>query len=259
MACVAANEGRERDPVNEAGITFFLDESGGLDGARQEHLVVAGVAMAPRDARRVVKRFRASTQWRASEIKGSDMDASQQGRFLERLAAGHVHSVGALACATQRLPSGIGRMHGEATVYAALVATVISDALVRDIPISSIVADGGRYSRKIVAELCTRIPTLVAAMSGATCVPLVFADSRRFEGLQCADVLANASLRRIRAAAGTGFADDPIRGIRGGVSGVPSVPATVLINGTYHPLLLPPDLHQVPPPPDSVGYMELRP
>lgn len=190
-----------------SAVCLYVDES--LES--RDHMLVAGVAIAPYPARRLVRRFRDAKKWRAAEVKGSSMDLGQQQFFLDKLAPLHLGAFGTLACAVHGTPTAVIRDHGEDMLYAALASKTIAQALHAGTPVMKVVADGGRYPHHVERRLLREIPALVQELTGGTCPAFSIDKSIRLEGLQVVDVVANHVIRRVRAASTQGFAHDPLR------------------------------------------------
>ncbi len=245
----------------QSAVCLYVDES--LEG--HEHMLVAGLTIAPVHASRVVRRFRDARNWRAAEVKGSSMDLGQQQYFLTKLAPLHQGAYGTLACAAHGIPTALRREHGEATLYAALASTTIAKALHAETPIVRVVADGGRFPRHVERGLLSEIPMLVHALTGCACPPFSFEDSSSVEGLQVVDVVANHGIRQVRAAAAQGFAHDPLSGFAytgartTGQGTLATLGHITVTNGTYAHLPVAQWIKTHRAAPDTIGFIPFHP
>lgn len=172
---------------------IYCDESGGTDAASSEFLISA-VLIDPADADRLLRTFRKKRR-HGEEMKGHQLLPEDRQRFFAMLT-GYDHA----ACAAglcRRDPAGgmVMRTQPEIRIWGGL----LTDALCRPQfgRALGVTLDQGRYSKEARAGQFAVLSEALVARWGRRW-PLHTGDSRRFAGLQVADVVANTALHAAR-------------------------------------------------------------
>lgn len=165
-------------------MTIYCDESGGLNAGA---MTFAAVMLTPEQAAAIHVRFRAVTGLRG-ELKGSRISLTERAYLLELFdRAGGRAWVAVAKRATLTLPAN-GKGPSDLALYAALLDLAVSQWLPETGGVCiDVVIDDGRYDPVILANVRD---TIQAGLSGWGRASL--ADSRRSDGVQIADVVANS-------------------------------------------------------------------
>lgn len=188
---------------------LFLDESGGINAGHEKLFLVVGVVLRARQAQRTIAHFRKRKDWQL-EVKGGKMDTALQLYFL-RDALGDVEWAGAIAVDVQMARTLPIKAHfGEHALYASMVSELLCEPQLAAIPLTQIVADGGRYKARIMRQLAADIAACHQIhRPGGTHPRVEFSDSESSPGIQIADVLANHLFRQLNVSAPAAVAVTP--------------------------------------------------
>lgn len=162
-------------------MTIYCDESGGLNAGA---MTFAAVMLTPQAAAEIHARFRAVTGLRG-ELKGSRISVVERAYLLELFDRAGGRAWVAVAkrdtLAHNPLPSDL-------SLYAALLDLAIGRWLPETGGVcTDVVIDEGRYDPAILAKVREDIQTGLGQWGRAS-----LADSRRSDGVQIADVVANS-------------------------------------------------------------------
>lgn len=175
---------------------IYCDESGGTDAASNEFLIGA-VIIAPGDADRLVRAFRKKVRL-GEEIKGHKLRPEDRQRFFAMLSELD-HSACAAGCVRRDRVGGlIMRTQPEIRIWRDLIALVLSQPSFA--AGTGVTLDQGRYSKEARNREMARLVDVLAGQWGRRW-PIHTGDSRRFSGLQIADVVVNTALHASRPGA----------------------------------------------------------
>lgn len=172
---------------------IYCDESGGTDAASGEFLIGA-VLIAPGDADRLVRAFRKKVRL-GEEIKGHKLLPDDRERFFAMLSEVG-HSACAVGCVrTDPIGGMVMRTQPEIRLWRGLIA----EALTRPsfAAGNGVTLDQGRYSKEARNREMAALADELAGRWGRRW-PIHTGDSRRFAGLQVADVVVNTALHATR-------------------------------------------------------------
>lgn len=175
---------------------IYCDESGGTDAASGEFLIGA-VLIAPGDADRLVRAFRKKVRL-GEEIKGHKLLPDDRGRFFTMLSEVD-HSACAAGCVrTDHVGGMVMRTQPEIRIWRGLLAHVLSRPSFA--AATGVTLDQGRYLKEARNRAIGELADELAARWGRRW-PIHTGDSRRFAGLQIADVVVNTALHASRLGA----------------------------------------------------------
>ncbi|MGN6287804.1 MAG: DUF3800 domain-containing protein [Sphingopyxis terrae] len=165
-------------------MTIYCDESGGLNAGA---MTFAAVMLTPEAAAQIHARFRAVTGLRG-ELKGSRISLTERAYLLELFDRAGGRAWVAVAKRARLQPPANGQPTSDLALYAALLDLAIGSWLPETGGVcSDVVIDDGRYDPKILENVREAIQTGLGGWGRAS-----LADSRRSEGVQIADVVANS-------------------------------------------------------------------
>jgi hypothetical protein len=165
-------------------MTIYCDESGGLNTGV---MTFAAVMLSPDAAAAIHARFRAVTGLRG-ELKGSRISLTERAYLLELFDRAGGRAWVAVAKREQIAPPADGTPPTDLALYTALLDLAVSSWLPETGGVcTDVVIDDGRYDPKILAGVRETIQSGLAGWGQAS-----LADSRRSDGVQIADVIANS-------------------------------------------------------------------
>lgn len=165
-------------------MTIYCDESGGLNAGA---MTFAAAMLTPDAAADIHRRFRAVTGLRG-ELKGSRISLVERAYLLELFdrAGGRAWVAVATRATLARGPSDAPP--SDLALYAALLNLAVGRWLPETGDVcADVVIDDGRYDAGILSKVRTEIQAGLGHWGTAS-----LADSRRSEGVQIADVIANS-------------------------------------------------------------------
>jgi hypothetical protein len=165
-------------------VTIYCDESGGLNAGA---MTFAAAMLTPDAAADIHRRFRAVTGLRG-ELKGSRISLVERAYLLELFdrAGGRAWVAVATRATLARGPSDAPP--SDLALYAALLNLAVGRWLPETGGVcADVVIDDGRYDAGILGKVRTEIQAGLGHWGTAS-----LADSRRSEGVQIADVIANS-------------------------------------------------------------------
>jgi hypothetical protein len=165
-------------------VTIYCDESGGLNAGA---MTFAAVMLTPQIAADIHARFRSVTGLRG-ELKGSRISVVERAYLLELFdrAGGRAWVAVAKRGTIGGKPGG--SVPSDLSVYAALLNLAIGRWLPETGGVcTDVVIDDGRYHPAILSRVRDTIQAGLAGWGRAS-----LADSRRSDGVQIADVIANS-------------------------------------------------------------------
>jgi len=165
-------------------MTIYCDESGGLNTGA---MTFAAVMISPEAAAAVHARFRAVTGLRG-ELKGSRISLTERAYLLELFDRAGGRAWVATATREKLAPPSDGKPASDLALYAALLDLAVSSWLPETGGVcTDVVIDDGRYDPLILGRVRATIQAGLAGWGRAS-----LADSRRSDGVQIADVIANS-------------------------------------------------------------------
>ncbi|MGV7121249.1 DUF3800 domain-containing protein [Sphingopyxis sp. 550A] len=165
-------------------MTIYCDESGGLNTGA---MTFAAVMLSPDAAAAIHARFRAVTGLRG-ELKGSRISLTERAYLLELFDRAGGRAWVAVAKRDNLAPPADGRLATDLALYTALLDLAVSNWLPETGGVcTDVVIDDGRYDPVILAGVRETIQAGLAGWGQAS-----LADSRRSDGVQIADVIANS-------------------------------------------------------------------
>jgi len=165
-------------------MTIYCDESGGLNAGA---MTFSAVMLTPAAASEIHARFRSVTGLRG-ELKGSRISLVERAWLLELFdrAGGRAWVAIAKRDTVARHPGGT--LPSDLALYAALLDLAIGRWLPETGGVcTDVVIDDGRYDPNVLAHVRAEIQAGLGQWGRAS-----LADSRRSEGVQIADVIANS-------------------------------------------------------------------
>lgn len=165
-------------------MTIYCDESGGLNAGA---MTFAAAMLTPDAAADIHRRFRAVTGLRG-ELKGSRISLVERAYLLELFdrAGGRAWVAVATRATLAHGPSDAPP--SDLALYAALLNLAVGRWLPETGGVcADVVIDDGRYDAGILSKVRTEIQAGLGHWGTAS-----LADSRRSEGVQIADVIANS-------------------------------------------------------------------
>lgn len=165
-------------------MTIYCDESGGFNAGA---MTFAAVMLTPETAAAIHARFRAVTGLRG-ELKGSRISLTERAYLLELFDRAGGRAWVAVARRSELEARADGTPPIDLAVYAALLDLAIASWLRETGGVcTDVVIDDGRYDPAILEHVRATIQEGLAGWGKAS-----LADSRRSEGVQIADVIANS-------------------------------------------------------------------
>ncbi|WP_374525160.1 DUF3800 domain-containing protein [Sphingopyxis sp.] len=165
-------------------MTIYCDESGGLNTGA---MTFAAVMLSPDAAAAIHARFRAVTGLRG-ELKGSRISLTERAYLLELFDRAGGRAWVAVAKRDRLAPPADGKLATDLALYTALLDLAVSSWLPETGGVcTDVVIDDGRYDPVILAGVRESIQAGLAGWGQAS-----LADSRRSDGVQIADVIANS-------------------------------------------------------------------
>ncbi|KTE20465.1 hypothetical protein ATE67_09390 [Sphingopyxis sp. H050] len=165
-------------------MTIYCDESGGLNAGA---MTFAAAMLTPEAAAAIHARFRSVTGLRG-ELKGSRISVTERAYLLELFDRAGGRAWVAVATRDRLAPSADGKAVSDLALYAALLDLAVSSWLPETGGVcTDVVIDDGRYDPAILGHVRESIQAGLAGWGRAS-----LADSRRSDGVQIADVIANS-------------------------------------------------------------------
>ena len=165
-------------------MTIYCDESGGLNAGA---MTFAAVMLTPQAAADIHNRFRAVTGLRG-ELKGSRISMVERAYLLELLDRAGGRAWVAVAHRDQLAQGLGGTLPSDLALYGALLNSAVGHWLTETGgECTDVVIDDGRYDPKILSHVREEIQAGLGQWGRAS-----LADSRRSDGVQIADVIANS-------------------------------------------------------------------
>ncbi|WP_137869481.1 DUF3800 domain-containing protein [Sphingopyxis sp. 2PD] len=165
-------------------MTIYCDESGGLNAGA---MTFAAVMLTPQVAADIHARFRSVTGLR-SELKGSRISVVERAYLLELFDRAGGRAWVAVAKRDTLTQPPDGAPLSDLALYAALLNLAVGRWLPETGGVcTDVVIDEGRYDVAILAKVREEIQAGLGRWGRAS-----LADSRRSEGVQIADVIANS-------------------------------------------------------------------
>jgi hypothetical protein len=165
-------------------MTIYCDESGGLNAGA---MTFAAVMLTPEQATAIHVRFRAVTGLRG-ELKGSRISLTERAYLLELFDRAGGRAWVAVAKSADLPRTANGKAPSDLALYGALLDLAVSRWLPETGGVcTDVVIDDGRYDPAILANVRDTIQAGLAGWGRAS-----LADSRRSDGVQIADVVANS-------------------------------------------------------------------
>ena len=165
-------------------MTIYCDESGGLNAGV---MTFSAVMLTPTAAAEIHERFRGVTGLRG-ELKGSRISIVERAYLLELFDRAGGRAWVAVAERDKLVQNPGGTLPSDLALYAALLNLAIGRWLPETGGVcTDVVIDDGRYDPKILSHVRAEIQTGLGQWGRAS-----LADSRRSDGVQIADVIANS-------------------------------------------------------------------
>jgi len=165
-------------------MTIYCDESGGLNAGA---MTFSAVMLTPDTASEIHERFRGVTGLRG-ELKGSRISLVERAYLLELFDRAGGRAWVAVAERDKLARNPGGTLPSDLALYAALLNLAIGRWLPETGGVcTDVVIDDGRYDPKILAHVREEIQAGLGQWGRAS-----LADSRRSDGVQIADVIANS-------------------------------------------------------------------
>lgn len=165
-------------------MTICCDESGGLNAGA---MTFAAVMLTPQAAADIHKRFRSVTGLRG-ELKGSRISMVERAYLLELVDRAGGRAWVAVAHRDQLAQGPGGTLPSDLALYGALLNSAVGHWLPETGgECTDVVIDDGRYDPKILGHVREEIQAGLGNWGRAS-----LADSKRSDGVQIADVIANS-------------------------------------------------------------------
>lgn len=165
-------------------MTIYCDESGGLNTGV---MTFSAVMLTPQAAAGIHERFRSVTGLRG-ELKGSRISLVERAWLLELFDRAGGRAWVAVARRETLAQNPGGTLPSDLALYAALLNSAIGHWLPETGGVcTDVVIDDGRYDPKILGHVREEIQAGLGQWGRAS-----LADSRRSDGVQIADVIANS-------------------------------------------------------------------
>lgn len=165
-------------------MTIYCDESGGLNAGA---MTFSAVMLPPQAATAIHERFRGVTGLRG-ELKGSRISIVERAYLLELFDRAGGRAWVAVADRDKLSQNPGGTLPSDLALYAALLNLAIGRWLPETGGVcTDVVIDDGRYDPTILSHVREEIQAGLGQWGRAS-----LADSRRSDGVQIADVIANS-------------------------------------------------------------------
>ncbi|UNU42652.1 hypothetical protein EAO27_07990 [Sphingopyxis sp. YF1] len=165
-------------------MTIYCDESGGLNAGA---MTFAAVMLTPQAAGDIHARFRSVTGLRG-ELKGSRISIVERAYLLELFDRAGGRAWVAVAKRDTLAQGAGGTLPSDLALYGALLNSAIGHWLPETGGVcTDVVIDDGRYDPNILAHVREEIQAGLGQWGRAS-----LADSKRSDGVQIADVIANS-------------------------------------------------------------------
>jgi hypothetical protein len=165
-------------------MTIYCDESGGLNA---DAMTFSAVMLTPKAAADIHARFRGVTGLRG-ELKGSRISIVERAYLLELFDRAGGRAWVAVAERDKLAQNPGGTLPSDLALYAALLNLAIGRWLPETGGVcTDVVIDDGRYDPKILSHVREEIQAGLGQWGRAS-----LADSKRSDGVQIADVIANS-------------------------------------------------------------------
>lgn len=165
-------------------MTIYCDESGGLNAGA---MTFSAVMLTPQAAAAIHDRFRSVTGLRG-ELKGSRISIVERAWLLELFDRAGGRAWVAVADRDTLAQAQGGTLPSDLALYAALLNLAVGRWLPETGGVcTDVVIDDGRYDAKILSKVREEIQAGLGRWGRAS-----LADSRRSDGVQIADVIANS-------------------------------------------------------------------
>lgn len=165
-------------------MTIYCDESGGLNA---DAMTFSAVMLTPKAAADIHSRFRSVTGLRG-ELKGSRISVVERAYLLELFDRAGGRAWVAVAERDKLSQNSGGTLPSDLVLYTALLNLAIGRWLPETGGVcTDVVIDEGRYDPKILALVREEIQSGLGGWGRAS-----LADSKRSDGVQIADVIANS-------------------------------------------------------------------
>ena len=165
-------------------MTIYCDESGGLNAGA---MTFSAVMLTPQAAAEIHERFRSVTGLRG-ELKGSRISIVERAYLLELFDRAGGRAWVAVAKRDKLAQKPGGTLPSDLALYAGLLNLAIGRWLPETGGVcTDVVIDDGRYDPEILAHVRGEIQAGLGQWGRAS-----LADSRRSDGVQIADVIANS-------------------------------------------------------------------
>ena len=165
-------------------MTIYCDESGGLNAGV---MTFSAVMLTPKAAADIHARFRDVTGLRG-ELKGSRISIIERAYLLELFDRAGGRAWVAVAERDKLAQNSGGTLPSDLALYAALLNLAIGRWLPETGGVcTDVVIDDGRYDPKILGHVREEIQAGLGGWGRAS-----LADSKRSDGVQIADVIANS-------------------------------------------------------------------
>lgn len=165
-------------------MTIYCDESGGLNAGV---MTFAAVMLTPKAAADIHARFRGVTGLRG-ELKGSRISIVERAYLLELFDRAGGRAWVAVAERDKLVQNSGDTLPSDLALYAALLNLAIGRWLPETGGVcTDVVIDDGRYDPKILGHVREEIQAGLGGWGSAS-----LADSKRSDGVQIADVIANS-------------------------------------------------------------------
>lgn len=165
-------------------MTIYCDESGGLNAGV---MTFAAVMLTPKAAADIHARFRGVTGLRG-ELKGSRISIVERAYLLELFDRAGGRGWVAVAERDKLVQNSGDTLPSDLALYAALLNLAIGRWLPETGGVcTDVVIDDGRYDPKILGHVREEIQEGLGGWGSAS-----LADSKRSDGVQIADVIANS-------------------------------------------------------------------
>jgi hypothetical protein len=165
-------------------MTLYCDESGGLNAGA---MTFSAVMLTPKAAAEIHARFRCVTGLRG-ELKGSRISIVERAYLLELFDRAGGRAWVAVSERDKLAQNAGGTLPSDLALYAALLNLAVGRWLPETGGVcTDVVIDDGRYDPKILAHVREEIQAGLGGWGRAS-----LADSKRSDGVQIADVIANS-------------------------------------------------------------------
>lgn len=165
-------------------MTIYCDESGGLNAGA---MTFSAVMLTPQTATEIHDRFRGVTGLRG-ELKGSRISLVERAYLLELFDRAGGRAWVAVAERDKLAQNPGGTLPSDLALYGALLNSAVGHWLPETGGVcTDVVIDDGRYDPEILAHVRGEIQAGLGQWGRAS-----LADSRRSDGVQIADVIANS-------------------------------------------------------------------